>query len=430
VQAIPYWQQAGQRAIERSAHVEALAHLTKGLDVLTTLPVTPEHTRQELDLQTDLGLALMAAKGYAAPEVERAYARARELCGQVGESPQLFPVLWGLFAFYHVRAELRTARELGEQFLSLAQRVHDPALLLQAHRMLGATVFYLGELAAAQAHVEQGIALHVPHQYRAHAFRVGQDLEVACLSIAALALWLRGYPDQARKRSHEALTLAQERAHLHSLAYALNFAALLHTFRQEGEAAQARAEAAMTLSTKQGFPFWLARGMILRGWALARLEPREEGIAQMRQGLAAYRVTGAELGRSHFLALLAEGHRKVGQRAEGLSLLAEALAAMDKTGERFWEAELHRLKGELLLQKVVPDEHQAEACFHQALDVARRQQARSLELRAATSLSRLWQHQGQRAAAHQLLAQVYGWFTEGFDTADLQEAKALLDELA
>jgi predicted ATPase len=243
-------------------------------------------------------------------------------------------------------------------------------------------------------------------------------------------LWLLGYPDQALTKSHEALTLAQELSHPFSLAYALDLAAMLHRLRQEGQAAQERAEAAMTLSTEQGFPLWLALGMILRGGALAEQGQGTEGIAQMRQGLAVFQATGAEVGRPYFLALLGEAYGRVGQVEEGLGVLAEALAAVEKSGERFYEAELHRLTGELLLARATADQAQAEGCLRRALDVARRQRAKSLELRAAMSLSRLWQRQGKRGEARQLLEGIYGWFTEGLDTKDWQEAQVLLDGLS
>jgi predicted ATPase len=245
-----------------------------------------------------------------------------------------------------------------------------------------------------------------------------------------LALWVLGYPDQALERSGAALTLAQELAHPFSLMFALYEAALLHQFRRERPLTLELAERAMRVSTEQAFASWLAGGTILRGWALAQQGQGDEGIAQMRQGLAAYLAMGAELGRPRQLAMLAEAHGRVGQTAEGLAVLAEALTAVHKTGERFYEAELYRLKGELLLALSAANHAEADACFRQALAVARRQQAKSWELRAATSLARLWQQQGKRDEALELLAPVYGWFTEGFDTADLQEAKALLDEVA
>jgi len=443
-QAVPYWQKAGQRTAQRSANAEAISHLTKGLKLLKTLPDIPERTQQELDLQITLGPALIATKGWGAPEVEKTYTRARELCQQVGETSQLFPVLWGLWVFYIVRAEIKTSRELAEQCLNLAQSVQDPALLLEAHDVLGTTLVSLGEWIPARQHFERSIALYNPHQHRSLAFLYGgEDPRVICLSWAALVLWVLGYPDQALKRSHEALTLAQELSHPFSLAEALCFAAEFHCFRREGPATQERAEAAITLSTEQGFPFYVARGTILRGWALAEQGQEGEGIARMRQGMAAYRTTGAEILRPSGLALLAEAYGKVGQIEEGLAVLAEALATVNKSEERRWEAELYRLKGELLLAQEGKSKKRfpagtkgkskkksgAEECFHRAINVARRQSAKSLELRAVMSLSRLWQKQGKKEEARRMLAETYGWFTEGFDTKDLQEAQALLQEL-
>jgi len=428
-QAIPYWQQAGQRAYERSAYVEAIAHLTKGLEVLTAVPDTPERARQELTLHITLGPALMAAKGLAAPEVERVYTRALVLCRQVGETPQLFPILIGLWRFHVVRAEYQTAHELEEWLLRLAQSIQDPALLLEAHRPQGQTLFLLGELVQARERLEQALALYNPEQHRSHAFLYGHDAGVLCLSWLSLTLWVLGYPDQALKRSHDALSLARELAHLPSLAIGLQFASMFHQLRREGQATQERAEAAILLSTEQGMPQPLATGTILRAWALAKQGRAGEGLGQIHQGLAAYRATGAVWNQSNFLAMLAETYGDMEQREEGLTALDEALAMVERTGERFWEGELHRLKGTLLLARSAEPQAEAEACFRQALDVARRQHAKSLELRAAMSLSRLWQRQGKRDAARALLAEVYGWFTEGFDTVDLQEARALLEAL-
>ena len=429
-QAFPYWQQAGQRAIERSANLEAIGHLTKGLEVLKTLPDTPDRAKQELTLHITLSMGLMATKGAGAPEVERTYARARELCQQVGETPQLFPVLCGLWLFYLVRAQLQTARKLGEELLNLAQRMQDAICLLEAHRALGTSLFYLGELALGRAHLEQAITLYDPQQHRSLAFRIGQDPGVVCGGFAAWALGVLGYPDQALQRSYDTHALAQELAHPFTLAYSLDFVARIHQLRREEQLTRQWAEALLMLSREQGFTQRLATGTILLGWALTAQGQKAEGVGQVRQGLAAFRATGAELARPYYLALLAEVYAKVGQREDGLALLAEALATVHKTGERLWEAELHRLKGELLLALSVEKHTEAETCFHQALDIARRQQAKSLELRAAVSLSRLWQRRGKRAKAHQLLAAIYNWFTEGFDTADLREAKGLLEALS
>jgi predicted ATPase len=250
----------------------------------------------------------------------------------------------------------------------------------------------------------------------------------------ALALWLLGFPDQALKGSQDALTLAHEGAHPYSLAFALTFAAVLHQYRREEHAARERAEATIALCTEQGIAPLLAMGTVLQGWARAKQGQRAEGVTQMRQSLAAWSTTGAEIARPHFLALLAEAYEGMGQAEEGLNALAEALAAANKTEERWYEAELYRLKGTLTLQSQAQAlkskvEEEAEECFWKAIEIARRQQAKSWELRAVMSLSRLWQQQGKKEEARQMLMEIYGWFTEGFDTADLQEAKVLLGEL-
>jgi predicted ATPase len=354
-QAIGYWQKAGERAIERSANLEAIGHLTTALDVLKTRPDAGERTQQELTLHTALGVALRATRGFGASEVGQVYARARELCQQVEETPQLVPVLRGLWEFYELQGELQTARELGEQLLTLAQRVQEVELLLVARNVLGDTLVWLGEFPGARAHLEQGMALYNPQQHRAHAFLYGYDSGVHCLAFGSWALWYLGYSDQARRRIHDALTLAQELSHPFSLAFALAFAAWLHQLRREAQAAQEQASATITLATDQGFPFWVSWGTILEGWALAEQGHSPEGIAQMRQGIAAWQATGAELQLPYYLALLAEAYGKAGQAKEGLRVLAEALMAVHKTGERQHEAELYRLKGELLLKQDVYD---------------------------------------------------------------------------
>ena len=428
-EAIDYWQRAGQQALQRSAYAEAMSHLTIALDLLTTLPESRERSQQELVVQMTLGIALRATKGQAAPEVERLYTRAHELCERVGEPLQLFRVLWGLWMVYSNRGEYQPMLQVGEQLLSLAQRLQDPDLLLEAHHALWATLFLGGELAAARPHFEQGLRLYEPQRHHTHAaLYSGHDPGVCCHQLAAPSLWLLGYPDQAVANSQAALVLAQQLAHPYTLTLALYFAAMVHHLRRDVPLTQARAEALMTVATDQEFPLHLAQAMPLRGWTLTENGQAEEGIAQIHQGLAAYQATGATRDRPYYLALLAEASAKVGQTTEGLEALAEALATLAKSGVPWWEAELYRLRGELLLLSA-DNEAAAEACFHQALDIAPRQQARSLELRAAMSLTRLWQRQGKRAEAHQLLEPIYGWFTEGFDTADLKEAKALLDEL-
>ncbi len=282
-----YLHLAGQQAVQRSANAEAISHLTAALELLKTLPDTPERAQQELTLQVALGVPLAATKGYATPEVERTYTRARELCQQIGETPQLFLAVAGLWQFSLVRAEHQTARELGEQLLTLAQSAQDPAFFLAAHRALGEALFCLGELTPARVHFEQGIALYDPQQHRSLAFRYGVDPGVYCLSFAAWTLWLLGYVDQALKKSHEALALVQRLSHPPSLMAALAFATQLYKCRREVQPVRERAEATIMLSTEQGSAFWLAwGGMTFRGWALA-VQGQEEGIAQIRQGLAA-----------------------------------------------------------------------------------------------------------------------------------------------
>jgi len=429
--AIPYWQRAGQHAIERSAHVEAVAHLTQGLDVLMTLPDTPERTRHELALRLALGTSLSVTKGWPAPEVGKAYSRAQHLCQQVGETAQLFPVLWGLWHFHAVRGEPQTARELGEQLLTLAQQHQEPAYFLAAHFMLGGALTQLGALVSALTHWEQTFALYNPQQHHALTYLFGADPGVFSLAYASHTLWLRGYPDQALMRSRQALELAQNLSHPFSQALARCYAALLHQFRREPRLVQQQAEAAMTLCSEQGFTYYLAWATLLRGWALtAQSTDRANGdaMAQLRQGFADLLATGAGIREAYYRALLAEAAGTRGKSEAGQQLLAEAFAAMQRTEERYWEAELYRCQGELLGQAAERRQQEGtEANFLRALEVARSQQAKSLELRAAMSLGRLWQKQGKRDDARTLLVPVYNWFTEGFDTADLQEAKALLD---
>jgi predicted ATPase len=428
--AIRYLQHAADNALRRFAYTDAITHLTKALALLTALPETPERAQREMVLQTTLGPALIATRGYAAPEVEQTYARARTLCEQVGETSQVFSMLRGLAAFYQHRGALLTARELREQCLRLAQRADEPAHLLEAHIHLGLTLSLLGEYAAARTHLEQGSALSDLIVQPALAKRQSIIMpRVACQVYAVPTRWCLGYPAQALGRSQEALALAQELAHPYSLAMARHSAAFLHYLRRDAAAVQAEADALLTLATMQGFPYWKVAGGVWQGWALAMQGEGEVGLAQLCQGLAAMVALEEELARPIFLVLLAEAAEHVGQIEAGLCRLAEALTAFEATGGGALLAEAYRFQGEFLLRQVVPDVAHAESCFQQALAVARRQQAKSWELRAATSLSRLWQQQGKRMEAHALLAPVYGWFTEGFDTADLQEAKALLKHL-
>jgi predicted ATPase len=428
--AARYWHHAGQRAIQRSAHVEAIAHLRQGLALLQTLPETPDRVAREVDMLIALGASLLATQGYAAPEVGETYTYARHLCQHLEDPQQLFSVLRGLWNYYLVRAEYQTAHALGEQLLTLAQQVQDTAMLVAAHRALGTTLAFVGVPASAHTHLTQGMVQYDLQQHRAYAWLYGEDAGVFCRSQGARTLWHLGYPDQALAWNEAAVMLAQQIAHPFSLSFALSAAALFHQFRREVRLTHKRAEAAISLAKEQGFPHWIAHGSLLCGWALVQQGQAQEGIEQLHQGLIAHRATGAELLRPYFLSLLAEAQGTLGEPETGLAVLTEALTLVDTTGESWYEPELYRLKGASLLQQSSDNSTEAETCFHHALDIARNQQAKSFELRTATSLARLWQQQGKCQEAHDLLAPVYNWFTEGFDTADLQDAKALLEALA
>jgi DNA-binding winged helix-turn-helix (wHTH) protein/predicted ATPase len=448
--AVRYLHQAADNAIHRCAHRGAIHHLTRGLELLTAVPETPERLHHELNLQLSLGAAWARLSGWSAPEVEQAYARARTLCQRLGEPPQLSTVLRGQITLWVQRAAWQTAYEFAEHLLTLAQRQADPVLLLTAHSALGGSLFCRGEVAAAHAHFAQGSALYRPAYHGALVAHHGPDLGVHARCYVALSLWLRGAPAQALAQMHEARTLAQELAHPYSLAFAFQHVTRLHQWRRDVPATLAGTEAMMALCAEHEFGQYAAQGKLLHGWALVTQGQRDTGLDQMCQGLTAYEATGAAVWRPYFLAVVAEGYGHLGAADEGLRVLAEALAAVQQTGECLWEAELQRLQGELLLTKhtrlygtrtrpldpsrlavTMPSVLTAAAAsFRDALTMARHQQAKSLELRAAMSLARVWQQQGQRGAAHDLLAPIYHWFTEGFDTADLQEAKALLEALA
>jgi predicted ATPase len=427
--AVRYLQYAGENALQRSAYQEALQHLTQGLALLATLPETPARMHQELGLLVALGQAWSATKSHGAPEVEQTYARARALCVQIGETPQLFPALWGLWRFYHTHGALPTVRGLGEQLLRLAERVADPTHRMEAHSALGQTLLSLGDYAAARTHLEQGITRTDQTTQRALVLRHGEAPGVRCLGVAADTLWCLGYPVKAVQRSQEALALAHALAHPYSLATAAFYAIRLHHYRRDVPAIQVQAEALLTLATAQQFPQWVAHGTFWQGWIRAVQGQGAAGLAQMQHGLDAVLATGQRVAQPRYLVQLAEAMGHAGQGAEGLHLLAEALMAFAESGRGDMLAEAYRLQGELLLRQGTPDAAQAETYFQQALALARHQQAKSWELRAAMSLARLWQCQGKRAEACGLLAEIYGWFTEGFETADLQDARALLQDL-
>ncbi len=424
--ATSYLHQAGTKSAARSAYHEAKVYLEHALSGLARLPETKGNLRQALDIRVELGPVLIAAKGPAASEVMSSYTNARKLCERVGDTSQLFPVLWNLSQARARRGELKEGREIGEQLLSVAQRAQDTALLLEAHHTLWAILLGLGELVSAEEHVEEGVKLYDPQQHRHHASLYGgHDPGVCCGTHASRLLWLRGYPDQALKRSRDTVKLAQELSHPFTLVYALVHSAWIHQHRGERQAAQGPTNAVIELANEHGFPHWVAWGKSLQGRLLVEGGQGREGIELMHQ-----RWTGIGRDRMYLSALMAESYGKEGQIQKGLNQVAETIATMDKTSGRFYESELYRIKGDLMLSDAIPAAKEAETCFRHAMDTARKQGAKSLELRAAISMGRLLHQQGRTDEARQMLTEIYGWFTEGFDTADLKEAKALLEELS
>jgi class 3 adenylate cyclase/predicted ATPase len=430
-EAVGYWQQAGERAHRRSANQEAMAHCRKGLEVLQNLPSGPERDRQELALLQILRWPLSVLQGWAAPELEELNARVQALCEAVEDRQQVFQALRGLALFSLLRGELPKARRLMEEFLALAEESQDPTEIVNAHLDLGHTLYFLGEFPSARKEFETVVARYDFERDRPQVNpHTTVDPGATGQAFLALTLWVLGYPNQARRQGDEALALAREVGHAFSLAHALlEVGQLSHRCGAHGEATE-QFEAALAHATEHGFPYFEAWGTFFVGLIRVEQERREEGLAPLHDALATLQARGEGMTRPGFLGLLAGAYGIVGKPERGLCVVNEALTRVEQIGGHLFEAELHRVKGELLLGLTDPDEHRAERCFQDALAVARRQQAKSFELRAAVSLSRLWQRQGKKEQAHRLLAAVFGWITEGFDTADLKEAKALLAELS
>lgn len=434
MEAISYWRQAGQRATEHFANKEAIAHFTKGLELLKDQPKNPEHTRQELMLQLAMGPPLSSLKGFAAPEVEVACSRAYKLCQQVGGARLEFPALWGLWHYYLVKSDFPKAVTLAEQLLGLAHTTNDHAILSDAYRAIGETFLWSGEFSDARVYFEKGIDLTESRQ-RHSSF--AENAGVSCRFFSAIALWFLGYPDQALMRSREAVTMAQELTHPLSLSAAHHFASWLHLLRKEGQSTMEHAEAAMTIAADQGFVFFIAFDAMLKGWALAEGGQIREGISQLHEGLAAFQATGTKVLVTQWMVVLAGLYEKLGQVEKALSVLAEAQILSEKnTGECYYIAEMLRLKGQLLIRgkkdkiQEASDYDEAAIYFLRAIKWAQQQAAKSLELRAAMSLSRIWQSQGKKSDAFELMSKIYGWFEEGFGTPDLIAAKVLLEELS
>ena len=427
--AVGYWLKAGQRAARQSAHPEAIAHLRQGLAMLSDLAETPERAKQELAFQSTLGPVVMATQGYGSSEAARIYHRARELCHLVGDTEDIYPVLFGVYLLDLVRAKYQESIDVANELLERAQHAANSGARAAGHMALGVSLVQAGQPSLACQHFEQSLAVYDLEQHLPLAFRYGLEIGATFNAYWAWSLWLLGYPDQALERGRQTLALLEQVKHPYTESRGLYWNAVLHAFRREWPIVDERAAGAMRSAGEQGFALVLAAGQIMQGVAVAARGEGTTGLKQIRGGLDAYRASGAIFQRSYHLALLAEVLRAEGSQKEGIEALQEAVDLVETSGERFYEAEIHRLKGELLLAAPAKASTAAEACFHKAIEIARSQKARSLELRAATSLARLWQGQGRPDEARALLAPVYGWFTEGFETADLQDAKALLDEL-
>ena len=413
---------------------EAAGHLGRGLEVLATLPEGPARRIKELDLQTALGRALIAAKGYAAEETGRAFARARLLAAEMEDGPQLFPVLFGQSLFRLLRGELDVAREVAQEMLGLAERQQDTASLVVAHRALGTNLFWLGQPALARAHIDQALDLFDPAQHAQLAERYTFHPRVVGLDFKALILLVLGHPDEARAIGGQALDEARASSHLVTLAVVLQHACIMHQTCGDFPAMQRAAEELLAIATEQGFPFWIAHGSFLGDWARAEQDRNGHDPMLLRDDLEAILKPGAALILPYYYALVAQTFAQHGEPALAMQMLDESFALLGRTGERWFEAEVHRLRGELHLspaqRRGSGDPTSAEACFSRAIEIARSQQARLWELRASVSLARLWQDQGRLSEARALLAPIHAWFSEGFELRELVEAKALLDGMA
>jgi len=427
---ILYLKRAGNNAVRLSANTEAIAHLAQALGLLRSLPNSPETAREELDLRLAFGAPLMATAGPGSSELGEAYTRARELCGQVGDAPQLFQSLFLLVHHHASKGELSTTLELADQLLDVTDKAEEPLPLIMACWARGFALFFLGRFPEAREEFERVISMYEFPRDRALAFAFGMDPGVSALSLQSLALWFLGFPTQSRKHRQKALALARRVEHPSSEAHALTLASFLAVFGHDPGDLKELTGPLVQLSVESGIVLFRAWARFLQGWLVSKVGKPEEGIEQMQQGRSAIQACGSQLSIPTVLGSLAEAFGETGRIDEGLGLISEAIEQVARSDERVLEAELHRIKGELLLRQGASAADDAEACFERAIEAARRQEAKSWELRATTSLAELWREQGKRDEARQRLAEVFGWFTEGSDGRDHRKAKSLLDALS
>ncbi len=425
--AIYYLHQAGDKAVQLSAYQEGIKHLDKGLELLEALPDSPQRAEKELALQISLGMAWMGQIPY--PEYMNAHVRARELCQQTGNMSHMGRILSDLAIFHYVRAEHQQARELTDEALSITTQAGDSLAAAISHWHMGVILFALGEFTASREHLKQTISFYEPRQHHHEmVFLRGSDAGVSAIAYDACNLWCLGYPDQALRLSQEALTLARKLGHPFSLADVLGFAGcMFQLLHRNGQMVLEAADALIQLSVEKSFASWYGAGCQHRGEALVLLGEYEQGISQIRHGMDSFGSIDAHVNQTITFGLFAEAQAKLGRIVDGLKSLDEALDLVEHTDERHWEAELHRIKGEIMLMQA--DDGKAEVSFLKAIQVAQRQRAKSWELRATIDLARLWHRQGRVDDALAILGKIYNWFTEGFDTNDLVEARALLEEM-
>jgi len=437
--AVEWWGKAGHKSLERSALVEAAQQFTRGLDQIATLPATPALRREEINLQVALISPLIHVKGYAAPETKAAVERARQLIEQaeaLGEPPEdpllLFFVLYGLWTAAFVSINCDMVVDLARQFMSLAKKQGRPVPLLVAHRIMGVSLMLIGDLEGSRAHFDHGIALYDPAQHRPLAARFGHDLGVAALTWRSPLQWLCGRAESATADANQALNDARESGHVGTLMYCLGFSNWLPINFLLGNyaAASAQAQELLALAGEKNASFWIGPATMFQGCILAATGKTSDAVQMIASGLTASQATGNKMWLPLYTCYLAKAYAELGKFADARRCVDEATLTLGTTQETMFEAEVRRIAGEIEMLSPESNAAKAEACFERALMVARGQQARSWELRATMSMARLWRSQGKRDEARDLLAPIYNWFTEDFDTADLKEAKALLGELA
>ena len=428
--AVEYLGRAGQQALQRSAHADAINSLSTALALLQKLPETPERIQRELFLQLALGPALMTVKGWAASEVERVYGRTRVLCDLLRDPPEVFPALAGLFYIYLLRAELPAALEIAERMLQRARQGRDPEMMMMGHLTFGQASHYFGNLLVAKEHLEMAFSIYDGERSGTFTRHGGVDIGISTLSLLALTLWQLGYPDQSVRRIKQAVLLARALSDPPSIVFAESFAGALHHYQREFRTAEEDTDRSLALSVEHGFTFWSVVNRARRSGMMAIETGSEEAAAEMEGGLSGFAATGTQLDRPYWLSLQAQAHAAIGRATDAMRGFTEALGAAESQQDRHYEAEVYRLKGELLVKQDGASLAEAQGCFGRAMQIARKQSAKSWELRGATSLARLLRDTGRRKEARTMLAEIYGWFTEGFDTADLKDAKALIDELS